>query len=181
MAVSGIRVAACIACARLTPPITCTVDLQDSRGKKIIRVLVPRGEDTPYAIEDNKIFVREEAETSLAVRDEIVQLVLRGKTAARALPARIPMFWKSSGVTGHTSLVARLGLSEPTATTLVLGGLIPPEKIAIVVGAPPVIASMVPTAASTRVVRHWASDSVSFELARPVNASTASLTRGDGT
>ena len=71
----------------LTPPITCTVDLQDSRGKKIIRVLVPRGEDTPYAIEDNKIFVREEAETSLAVRDEIVQLVLRGKNVARALPA----------------------------------------------------------------------------------------------
>ena len=31
-------------------------------------------EDPPYAIDDNKI-VRDEAETTLAVRDEIVQLV----------------------------------------------------------------------------------------------------------
>ena len=71
---------------QLTPPIECTVDVQDSRGKKIIRVLVPRGDDPPYALEDNKIFVREEGETSLAVRDEIVQLVLRGRAAARLSP-----------------------------------------------------------------------------------------------
>jgi len=45
---------------------------------------VPRGDDPPYAIDDNKIYVREEAETTLAVRDEIVQLVLRG----RGQPAR---------------------------------------------------------------------------------------------
>ena len=33
--------------------------------------------DVPYAIEDNKIYVRSEAETSLAVRDEIVQIIQR--------------------------------------------------------------------------------------------------------
>jgi hypothetical protein len=74
----------------LTPPIECTVDVQNSRGKKIIRVLVPRGDDPPYAIDDNKIYVREEAETSLAVRDEIVQLVLGGKVARRAEPEATP-------------------------------------------------------------------------------------------
>jgi hypothetical protein len=63
----------------ITPRIDCTVDTQETRGKTVIRVLVPRGDDPPYAIEDNKIYVRDEAETSLAVRDEIVQLVRRGQ------------------------------------------------------------------------------------------------------
>jgi hypothetical protein len=74
----------------LTPQLAFTVDLQETRGKKIIRILVPRGDDPPYAIEDSKIYVREEAETSLAVRDEIVQLVLRGSAARAAAPAPMP-------------------------------------------------------------------------------------------
>ena len=44
---------------------------------RVVRVVVPRGEDPPYAIDDNRIYVRSEAETSLAVRDEIVNLVAR--------------------------------------------------------------------------------------------------------
>ena len=64
---------------RITPPLTCTIDGHDFKGKKIIRVLVPRGDDPPYALDDNKIYVRDESETGLAVRDEIVGLVLRGK------------------------------------------------------------------------------------------------------
>jgi hypothetical protein len=70
----------------ITPNLECTVDALESKGKHIIRVLVPRGDDPPYAIDDNKIYVREEAETSLAVRDEIVQLVLRGKSVRAELP-----------------------------------------------------------------------------------------------
>jgi len=62
----------------ITPHIECTVDIQETKGKSVIRILVPRGEEPPYAIEDYKIYVRDEAETSQAVRDEIVQLVLRG-------------------------------------------------------------------------------------------------------
>jgi hypothetical protein len=61
----------------ISPPVQCQVDTQETRGKTIIRVLVPRGGDPPYAVDGNKIYVREEAETALAVRDEIVQLVLR--------------------------------------------------------------------------------------------------------
>jgi hypothetical protein len=69
---------------RISPPLQCTLDVHETGGKdahsvRIIRVLVPRGDDPPYAVDDNKIYVRDEAESGLAVRDEIVGLVLRGK------------------------------------------------------------------------------------------------------
>ena len=64
---------------KISPPLTCNLDVQDFKDKKVIRILVPRGIDPPYAVEDNKIYVRSENETGLAVRDEIVNLVLRGK------------------------------------------------------------------------------------------------------
>ncbi len=60
---------------RISPPLHCTLDVHEIRGKKIMRVLIPRGDDPPYAVDDNKIYVRDEAETGLAVRDEIVGLV----------------------------------------------------------------------------------------------------------
>ncbi len=63
---------------KITPPLDVAIDVQETRGVKVVRLIVPRGEDPPYAIDDNKIYVRDEAETSLAVRDEIVQLVRRG-------------------------------------------------------------------------------------------------------
>ncbi len=63
---------------RLSPPLHCSLDVHETTNKKIIRVLVPRGDDPPYAVDDNKIYIRSEAETGLAVRDEIVGLVLRG-------------------------------------------------------------------------------------------------------
>ncbi len=65
---------------RLTPPLQCSIDSHETDGKKILRVLIPRGGDPPYAVDDNKIYVRDEAETGLAVRDEIVSLVLRPNT-----------------------------------------------------------------------------------------------------
>jgi hypothetical protein len=63
---------------RISPPLQCTIDVHETSGKKLLRVLIPRGEDPPYAVDDNKIYLRSEAETGLAVRDEIVELVLRG-------------------------------------------------------------------------------------------------------
>jgi hypothetical protein len=62
---------------RISPLLQCTLDIHDVSGKKIIRVLVPRGDDPPYAVDQNKIYVRSETETSMAVRDEIVELVRR--------------------------------------------------------------------------------------------------------
>ncbi|HSO26784.1 MAG TPA: RNA-binding domain-containing protein, partial [Anaerolineales bacterium] len=63
---------------RISPPLSATVDVHETSGKKILRVLVPRGDDPPYAVDDSKIYLRSEAETGLAVRDEIVGLVKRG-------------------------------------------------------------------------------------------------------
>jgi hypothetical protein len=62
----------------ITPTLEVEIDAQETQGKTIIRIQVPSGDERPYAIEDNKIYVRDEAETSLAVRDEIVNLVKQG-------------------------------------------------------------------------------------------------------
>jgi hypothetical protein len=62
---------------KITPKLDIEVDAQESQGKPIIRIQVSRGPDVPYAIDENKIYVRDESDTSIAVRDEIVQLVVR--------------------------------------------------------------------------------------------------------
>lgn len=64
---------------RISPELACTLDVQTTDGKKIVRILIPRGDDPPYAVDDNKIYLRAETETGLAVRDEIVGMILRGK------------------------------------------------------------------------------------------------------
>jgi hypothetical protein len=64
---------------RITPLLDVTVDVQQTQGIKIVRLVVPRGEDPPYAIDDSKIYVRSEGETNMAVRDEIVNLTLRAR------------------------------------------------------------------------------------------------------
>jgi hypothetical protein len=77
--------------SRISPPLKCQVDTQKSQGKTVLRVLVPRGEDPPYAVDDNKIYVRDEAETGLAVRDEIVRIVKGGiPLAAAEVPVSVP-------------------------------------------------------------------------------------------
>jgi hypothetical protein len=62
----------------ISPSLNVDIDSQITQGKTIVRILVPFGEDRPYAIDDNRVYVRDEAETSLAVRDEIVMLVRQG-------------------------------------------------------------------------------------------------------
>jgi hypothetical protein len=64
---------------RISPPLNCTIDGHKVSGKNIVRILIPRGDDPPYAVDDSKIYLRTEAETGLAVRDEIVEMVLRGR------------------------------------------------------------------------------------------------------
>ncbi len=62
---------------RISPPVHLTLDIQKHKDKPIIRILIPRGEEAPYALDENKIYIRDEDETNIAVRDEIVTLVLR--------------------------------------------------------------------------------------------------------
>ncbi|MFB0534797.1 MAG: RNA-binding domain-containing protein, partial [Anaerolineae bacterium] len=60
---------------RVTPPLDVAIDSLESEGKRVIRLVVPKGSDVPYAVDGSKVYVRSESETSLALRDEIVQLV----------------------------------------------------------------------------------------------------------
>jgi hypothetical protein len=96
---------------RLSPHLHCTFDIHDIRGKKIIRILIPRGDDPPYALDDNKIYVRDEAETGLAVRDEIVNLVLRNQ---KPLQANLePIHPPSAATTEQASETSQLKPPEP--------------------------------------------------------------------
>lgn len=62
----------------ITPAVNIEMDIQETQGKQVVRLQVPFGEERPYAIEESKIYVRDEAETDLAWRDEIVNLVRQG-------------------------------------------------------------------------------------------------------
>lgn len=78
---------------RITPALAITADLQETQGTKVARIAVPRGNETPYTVDDSKIFLRSESETTLAVRDEIVAMVKRnldldGHTAQPSTPAK---------------------------------------------------------------------------------------------
>lgn len=62
---------------RITPAIPVNIDIQETQGVKVVRIVVPRGDDPPYTMDESAIYIRSEAETTLAVRDEIVELVKR--------------------------------------------------------------------------------------------------------
>jgi hypothetical protein len=62
---------------RLTPEPEVSVDSLVTQGKTILRIIVRPGNEVPYAIDDNRFYIRSEAETTTAVRDEIVRLVER--------------------------------------------------------------------------------------------------------
>ncbi len=60
---------------RFTPEPDIHIDNLPSQGEQIVRVTVQPGQDKPYAIDDNLFYIRDDTETSQAVRDEIVQLI----------------------------------------------------------------------------------------------------------
>jgi hypothetical protein len=74
---------------RISPELGCKFEVQETGGKKVIQVMIPRGEDPPYAVDDNKIYLRTETETGMAVRDEIVEMVLQGEKKKPARPAQL--------------------------------------------------------------------------------------------
>jgi hypothetical protein len=72
---------------RFSPEPDIQVDSLRSKGTQVVRITVQPGRDVPYAIDDNHFYVRDESDTSLAVRDEIVRLV--GRRDQRELPQPI--------------------------------------------------------------------------------------------
>ena len=79
----------------LSPPLKVDVDVLKSQGKNVLRLTVPKGENPPYALNGVEVYIRQEAETSRALRDEIVQLVRRSMGAVvapqkAAVPPPVP-------------------------------------------------------------------------------------------
>jgi hypothetical protein len=93
---------------RLSPPIKLSFDVQKYKSKEIIRILVPKGEDTPYALDDYKIYVRDETETNIAVRDEIVNLVNRLHPSTESI---------IQPITDKTGISQIEALEQPTVST----------------------------------------------------------------
>jgi len=75
---------------RFSPEPELQIDSLPTQGEKIVRITVQPGQDLPYAIDYNKFYVRDESETNLAVRDEIVRLVQRGLRDEVREPLDIP-------------------------------------------------------------------------------------------
>jgi len=59
----------------VVPKLDVTVEVASSAGKPVLIVTVPKGLNTPYATDAGQVFVRQEHQTVVALRDEIVQLV----------------------------------------------------------------------------------------------------------
>jgi len=60
---------------RITPPLPVKCDIAQSEGANLLRLRVPKGSDRPYCLDDYKFYIRDEGDTSQAVRDEIIALV----------------------------------------------------------------------------------------------------------
>ncbi len=75
---------------RITPMLPVAIDVQETQNVKIVRLVVPRGDNPPYALDESQIYIRSEAETTPAVRDEIVELVKRGLGENTAVPTPPP-------------------------------------------------------------------------------------------
>jgi hypothetical protein len=71
---------------KVTPPLNVSIDTLESQGRKVLRLGIPVGDDPPYAVDENKIYVRNETETNMAVRDEIVGLVKKKAKPVEAPP-----------------------------------------------------------------------------------------------
>jgi hypothetical protein len=62
---------------KITPPLEVEVTTVETHGRLVLQVSVPIGAEMPYSIDGTTIYLRQEAETNIAVRDEIVSLVKR--------------------------------------------------------------------------------------------------------
>lgn len=59
----------------ISPPPVVTIGVHPTGDKEILVITVPQGEEKPYALVNGEIYVRQESETAVAMRDEIVQMV----------------------------------------------------------------------------------------------------------
>lgn len=97
---------------QITPPIEVTADVLQSEGKPVVRIAIPKGGNIPYVLEGSRIFVRQESETNLAMRDEIVQLVRR----ALQVESRTPSGEAAAPSPGTEPVPAAVAEAQASAT-----------------------------------------------------------------
>ena len=61
---------------RLSPPLEARFEILTNNDEDVLRIGVDAGDSKPYCLDGSKFYVRNDAETSMALRDEIVALVL---------------------------------------------------------------------------------------------------------
>src|SRR5215211_1746729 len=76
--------------AQITPPVEVTFEELVSDGKPVVVLQVNEGAHKPHAVAPGGIFVRRDAESAQATRDEIVQMVT-GATAAPVAATPAPV------------------------------------------------------------------------------------------
>jgi histidinol phosphatase-like PHP family hydrolase len=69
---------------KITPPLEVEVTTVETHRRQVLQLSVPLGDDVPYALDGTTIYLRQEAETSIAMRDELMALVKRALTAESA-------------------------------------------------------------------------------------------------
>ncbi|GIV84586.1 MAG: hypothetical protein KatS3mg052_1593 [Candidatus Roseilinea sp.] len=75
---------------RITPKLLAPVQVRTLDGANVLHIQVPRGEDAPYVLDGAHFFVRADAESRPATRDEIVTIARRGYEKLRPQEPRPP-------------------------------------------------------------------------------------------
>ena len=109
---------------RFSPEPQVELDSLSSQGATVVRIAVQPGPDIPYAIDNNLFYVRDEAETTLAVRDEVVRLVERGLEQRAMQPAPEP---ESTAVVNAPASAPAARPEPPPQTANGRGGFEPPR------------------------------------------------------
>lgn len=109
----------------VTPPLDVRVDVIQSLGVPIVRAIVPNGPDKPYALNQTRIYVRQEGETNEAVRDELVQLVLSAHQVSLPPGAKDEPAALLSPVPESVPAAVETGRPEPPREVPVEAGPVP--------------------------------------------------------
>ncbi len=75
---------------RITPRLLAPVQVRTLDGANVLQIQVPRGGDAPYVLDGERFFVRSDAESRPATRDEIVAIARRGYEKPKPQEQRPP-------------------------------------------------------------------------------------------
>ncbi len=75
---------------QIAPMLDVQIDTVKTQGKSVLRVIVPRGTQTPYTLDGAQIYVRAGNKSNTATREEIVQLVRESLSVELAATGQVP-------------------------------------------------------------------------------------------